>query len=65
VYKRQTLRSTITIVAIAHRISTVVASDKVVFMENGRVAAVGAYEELRELFKNDSIKTRILGLQSD
>lgn len=59
------LRSTITIVAIAHRISTVVASDKVVFMENGRVAAVGSYEELKELFKNDTIKTRILGLQTD
>lgn len=36
----------ITLVVIAHRLSTVAAADRIVVMQNGRVAAVGSHAEL-------------------
>ena len=44
---RQTRRGKTTIL-IAHRISTIREMDKLVFMEDGRVTAVGTHEELYE-----------------
>ncbi len=44
---RETRRGKTTIL-IAHRVSTVAGMDKVVYMEDGRVAAVGTHDELCE-----------------
>lgn len=41
------LRGSLTIIHIAHRMSTVKNSDNVVLVENGRILAIGAYEVLR------------------
>jgi len=35
-----------TVVMIAHRLSTVLASDKIVVMHNGRIVGIGSHEEL-------------------
>jgi ATP-binding cassette, subfamily B, bacterial PglK len=40
------LRGSHTILLVAHRLSTVQNSDRVVFLSNGRVEAIGPYEEL-------------------
>lgn len=40
------LRGTITLVVIAHRLTTVRGCDRLIFLDQGRVAAVGSYEEL-------------------
>ena len=40
------LRSTTTIIVIAHRLSTVLRADKIVVLEGGRVAEVGSHAEL-------------------
>ena len=44
---RQT-RSGKTTILIAHRISTIAGMDKILFVDNGRLAAVGTHEELYE-----------------
>jgi ATP-binding cassette subfamily B protein len=35
-----------TLIVIAHRLSTVVDSDQIIVMENGRVVGVGTHSEL-------------------
>jgi ATP-binding cassette, subfamily B, bacterial PglK len=41
------LRGTHTILLIAHRLSTVRNADRIVYLENGRIAGLGTFEELR------------------
>jgi ABC-type multidrug transport system fused ATPase/permease subunit len=43
----QSLRGQLTIVLIAHRLSTVRNSDKIIYLDNGRVVASGTFEQLR------------------
>ena len=35
-----------TVIAIAHRLSTVLAADRIIVMQNGRIEAIGTNEEL-------------------
>lgn len=41
------LHGSITVVVVAHRLSTVRHCDRLVFMENGRVASTGTFDEVR------------------
>jgi ATP-binding cassette subfamily C protein len=40
------LHGTRTLIVIAHRLSTVAACDRLIFLEGGRIAAAGTYQEL-------------------
>ena len=40
------LRGTRTLIAIAHRLSTVQACDRLIYLRDGRVAGIGTYQEL-------------------
>ena len=42
------LRGHHTIILVAHRLSTVRNSDRIVFLEHGRMTGIGTYDELRE-----------------
>jgi ABC-type multidrug transport system fused ATPase/permease subunit len=42
-----TLHGTVTVVVVAHRLSTVRRCDQIAFLESGRVAAIGTFEEVR------------------
>lgn len=44
----QKLRGTITVVIVAHRLSTVQHADQVIYVENGKILGVGSFEELRQ-----------------
>ncbi|MBA0053542.1 ATP-binding cassette domain-containing protein [Streptomyces sp. AJS327] len=48
------------VVAIAHRISTVVDADKIVVMEDGKVRATGVHQDLME---HDELYARLAGSQ--
>jgi ABC-type bacteriocin/lantibiotic exporter with double-glycine peptidase domain len=54
----QNLKGKITVIAIAHRLSSVINADQVVYVENGTIAAIGTFEEVRkmsEAFNNQAI----------
>lgn len=42
------LRGTITVVIVAHRLSTVQHADQVIYVENGKILGVGSFDELRK-----------------
>ena len=42
------LHGSITVVLVAHRLSTVRAADQIVFMKDGRVRCVGTFDEVRQ-----------------
>jgi len=44
----EALHGAVTLVVIAHRLSTVRGCDRLIFLREGRVEAVGTYDELRE-----------------
>jgi len=56
------LRKKLTLVTIAHRLSTVQAADVVLYMQNGEVLASGSFEEVRENVKAFDLQANLLGL---
>ena len=51
-----------TALIIAHRLSTVQKADKIIVIENGKVAEIGSHESL---FKKNGIYKRLYDLQFD
>ena len=49
------LSNDITIILIAHRLSTVKKCDKIFILENGKVKNSGTFEELLKINKNFSL----------
>jgi ABC-type multidrug transport system fused ATPase/permease subunit len=47
-----TLRGKVTIVLIAHRLSTVKNADKIIYMEQGKILATGKFDEVRMQISN-------------
>lgn len=43
----ESLRGSVTVIVVAHRLSTVRHCDQLVFMENGKIANAGTFEEVR------------------
>lgn len=56
------LEGRVTTVTIAHRLATIRSCDLVVFLEAGRVAASGSFDEVRELSRAFDRQARLLGL---
>ena len=52
-----------TVIMIAHRLSSVVHSDKVVFMENGRISAEGTFEEVRKISPTFDNLARLMNIE--
>jgi ABC-type multidrug transport system fused ATPase/permease subunit len=51
-----------TVISIAHRLSTVVHADLVLYLSEGRVIASGNFEEVRSLVPNFDQNAKLLGL---
>jgi ABC-type multidrug transport system fused ATPase/permease subunit len=54
-------RGSLTVVVVAHRLSTVRGADAIAVLENGRVAEMGTYSEL---VKNNGAFSRLVRRQS-
>ena len=58
----QALRGATTVVMIAHRLSTVRDADIVVYMDRGRVSAVGTFNEVRDAVPDFDRQAKLMGL---
>jgi ABC-type multidrug transport system fused ATPase/permease subunit len=56
------MRGTTTVVMIAHRLSTVRNVDVVVYMDQGKILAVGTFEEVRATVAHFDIQAKLMGL---
>jgi ABC-type multidrug transport system fused ATPase/permease subunit len=56
------LRGELTIVLIAHRLSTVLNSDKIVYLKDGMVVAQGTFSELKQSVEDFSQAVELMGL---
>jgi ABC-type multidrug transport system fused ATPase/permease subunit len=58
----QGLKGSVTVVMIAHRLSTVRNADLVVYMESGKILATGTFEEVRNLVPDFDNQAKLMGL---
>jgi ABC-type multidrug transport system fused ATPase/permease subunit len=58
----QGLKGSVTVVMIAHRLSTVRNADLVVYMESGKILATGTFEEVRNLVPDFDKQAKLMGL---
>ena len=56
------IKQKMTMITIAHRLSTVKMADKVIFMENGQILASGSFDEVRAKVKTFDKQANLLGL---
>ena len=57
------LKGSTTVVVIAHRLSTVKNVDNVVYLSNGKVLAMGTFDEVRHVIPDFDQQARIMGIQ--
>jgi ABC-type bacteriocin/lantibiotic exporter with double-glycine peptidase domain len=58
----QKLKGRVTVVLIAHRLSTVRNADIVIYMQSGQVQAVGTFDEVRKQIPNFDHQAHLMGL---
>lgn len=58
------LRGPVTIALIAHRLSTVLSTDKVIYLDNGRVVVEGIFAALQKKVPDFKNAVRLMGLET-
>jgi ATP-binding cassette, subfamily B, bacterial PglK len=58
----QTMRGSVTVILIAHRLSTVRKADVVLYLDQGRLIAQGTFNEVRNLVPNFDYQANLMGL---
>lgn len=56
------LKGQVTLVTIAHRLSTVRNADIVIYLENGKIVCQGTFNEVRSLVPNFDAQAKLMGL---
>jgi ABC-type multidrug transport system fused ATPase/permease subunit len=56
------LKGDVTVILIAHRLSTVREADKVAYLDAGRLRAFGTISQVRDLIPNFDVEARLMGL---
>ena len=56
------LKGNCTVILIAHRLSSVMNADKVVFMDNGKITAEGTFSDVRRLSPNFEKQVKLMGI---
>jgi ABC-type multidrug transport system fused ATPase/permease subunit len=58
----QAMRGDVTVIMIAHRLSTVRNSDLVIYMDQGKIITTGNFDEVRKKVPNFDQQARLMGL---
>jgi len=58
----QNLHRRVTILVVAHRLSTVRMADRIIYMDGGKIIAMGSFDELRKLVPNFDKQAKLMGL---
>jgi len=58
----QNLRGSVTVIMIAHRLSTVRNADSVIYMDKGKIISVGTFEEVRSNVPDFDRQAKLMGL---
>ena len=56
------LKGRVTLVLIAHRLSTVINADKIAYLSEGKIISVGTFEEVRAKVPDFDIQAKLMGL---
>jgi ABC-type multidrug transport system fused ATPase/permease subunit len=56
------LKGKVTVVMIAHRLSSILGSDRIYYLEEGRIIGAGTFEELRARIPNFARQASLMGL---
>jgi ABC-type multidrug transport system fused ATPase/permease subunit len=56
------LRGDITVIVIAHRLSSIMKADEVLYLESGKVIATGDFNQLRTLVPNFDTQATLMGI---
>jgi ABC-type bacteriocin/lantibiotic exporter with double-glycine peptidase domain len=56
------LKSTMTVVLIAHRLSTVKLADRIIYVDNGKIRAIGTFTDLRTAVPDFDKQAKLSGL---
>jgi ABC-type bacteriocin/lantibiotic exporter with double-glycine peptidase domain len=58
----QSLRGSVTVVMIAHRLSTVRDADVIIYMDEGKISSRGTFEEVRSAVPDFDRQAKLMGL---
>jgi ABC-type bacteriocin/lantibiotic exporter with double-glycine peptidase domain len=56
------LSGKVTVIMIAHRLSTVRNADKVVYLEGGEIRSVGTFEEVKNAVPDFMVQAKLMGV---
>ena len=59
----QSLKNEMTVILIAHRLSTVQHADKIIYLDKGRVIAEGSFAELKAKVPDFARAVRLMNLE--
>ena len=58
----QELKGKITVIMIAHRLSSIVNADQVIYVQDGKIDACGTFDEIRKISKTFNNQAKLMGL---
>jgi ABC-type multidrug transport system fused ATPase/permease subunit len=58
----QSLHGKVTVITIAHRLSTVRNADKIVYMDRGKILSIGSFNEVRKAVPDFDTQASLMGL---
>lgn len=56
------MKGEVTVILIAHRLSTVRHSDKVIYLEKGKIVKIGSFDEVRQAVPDFDNQAKLMGL---
>jgi ABC-type multidrug transport system fused ATPase/permease subunit len=59
------LKGKCTVILIAHRLSSVMNADKVIYMDGGKIAAEGTFAEVRKLAPDFEKQVKLMGIAAN